>query len=234
MRRSEARPSRAAVEAPISNGPEPRRPLSRLAAVGGRTRISLLACLIALGLAGCGSDDGTIPQSQSSDLLALLDNVQETADTGDCDHASEFAREFANRVDELPSDVDADVREELNKAAANLDQLAGDSSQCKPPPETGASDTGGVLETTESTSTVEESTTTTTTDEEPDTTTSTTEEEPSNQGNQGNQGNEGTSGQTTPPSPPTPPSTPDQGEQGGSGGGVEPPSGGVGAGGNAG
>ena len=117
------------------------RPLSRLAAVGGRTRISLLACLFALVLAGCGSDGGTIPENQSSDLLSLLDNVQSNAQSGDCDTASGFAQEFANRVDELPSDVDADVRDELDKAANNLDQLASDSNQCNAP-EAGATRRG--------------------------------------------------------------------------------------------
>jgi hypothetical protein len=209
------------------NVQEPRRPLSRLAAVGGRTRRSLLACLIALGIAGCGSDDGTIPENQSSDLLALLDSVRSNADSGDCDVAANTAQEFVNRVDQLPSEVDADVRDELDKAATNLDQLASD--QCKEP-ETGASGIGGV-QPTEETSTVEEETsTTTTTEEEPETsTTTTTDEEPPTQEPPGNQGDQGGPGE-----PVTPP-TGDQGQQGGGpGGGVSPPSGGVGAGGSAG
>ncbi len=230
MRRSEAEPNRAAVEAPYLTMSERRRPLSRLAAVGGRTRISLLACLFALVLAGCGSDGGTIPENQSSDLLSLLDNVQSNAQSGDCDTASGFAQEFANRVDELPSDVDADVRDELDKAANNLDQLASDSNQCNAP-EAGATGEGGFEPTTESSSTVEETTSTTTTEEpETTTTTTTTDEETPTQQPSDNQG-QGGSG-TTPPV--TPPSS-DQGQQGeGSGGGTAPPSGGVGAGGSAG
>jgi hypothetical protein len=198
--------------------------------VGGRTRISLLACLFAFGLAGCGSNDGTIPQDQSGDLLALLDNVKSQAESGDCDTASAYANEFAKRVDGLPSEVDPDVREELDKAAANLDQLASEPDQCQPV-ETGASGPDGVETPTESTETVEP--TTTSTEEETTTTTTTTDEEeptapPSDDGGNPGQSDEG----LTPPSG-------DEGQQGGStgegsGGGVTPPSGGVGAGGGAG
>jgi hypothetical protein len=197
--------------------------------VGGRTRISLLACLFALVLAGCGSDGGTIPENQSSDLLSLLDNVQSNAQSGDCDTASGFAQEFANRVDELPSDVDADVRQELDKAATNLDQLASDSNQCNAPEE-GASGEGGFEPTTESTPTVEETTSTTTEEPETTTTTTTTDEEAPTQQPSDNQG-QGGSG-TTPPV--TPPSS-GQGQQGeGSSGGTAPSSGGVTPGGDAG
>jgi hypothetical protein len=206
---------------------EPRRALSRLAAMAGRTRISLLVCLFAFGLAGCGSDDGTIPSEQAGDMLALLDTLQNDVQDGDCDHVTGTAEEFSSRVENLPSGVDSDVRNELNKAAAHLDQLASDPDACTPV-ETGATEPSGV-ETTPDTTTTEE-TTPTTTDETTTTTTTTDEEAPTEPDNHG-PGN----GQQ-PDQAPAPPPT-DQGpggDTGGDGGGVSPPSGGVGPGGSAG
>jgi hypothetical protein len=195
--------------------------------MAGRTRISLLVCLFAFGLGGCGSDDGTIPSEQAGDMLALLDTLQNDVQDGDCDHVTGTAEEFSNRVDTLPSDVDSDVRNELTKAAAHLDQLASEPSSCTPA-ETGATGPSDV-ETTPETTTTEETTSTTT--EETSTTTTTDEEAPTEPDNNG-PGNGQQPDQAPPPAPPT-----DQGEggdTGDNGGGVPSPSGGVGAGGGAG
>ena len=200
------------------------RPMSRLAAMAGRTQISLLLCAFAFGIAGCGgSSDGSIPQEQAGDLLALLDTLQNDVQAGECDHVTGTADEFASRVQQLPPDVDSDVRNELTKAAAHLDQLAGEASSCTPV-ETGASGPAG-LETTTETTTPDETTTTSTTEE---TTTTTTDEAPPTEP----QGNGGGNGQQ-PDEAPAPPSD-NQGQDGSGGGGVSPSTGGVGPGGGGG
>ncbi len=144
----------------MTASPEPPRPLSRLAAMAGRTRISLLVCLFAFGLAGCGSNDGTIPSEQAGDMLALLDALQSDVQDGQCDHVTGTAEEFSSRVQNLPSDVDSDVRNALTKAAAHLDELASAPSACTPV-ETGATGPSDV-QTTPDTTTTEETTPTTT------------------------------------------------------------------------
>ena len=203
---------------------EPPRPLSRLAAMGGRTQISLLACLFALGLAGCGSSSGTIPPTEAGDLIALLDTMQEDVDEGQCEQVPGTAEEIADRVKSLPSAVDDEVKQELEQASARLDELATKPGECDEV-ETGASSPEQV-ETTTSTTTEEEPTTTTSTEEE-EPTTSTEEEEPTT-----TESPSGSPGQSdeglTPPSGDEGPS----GSSGGDTGGGAPPSGGVGAGGS--
>ena len=198
--------------------------ITRLAAMPGRIRKSLLVCVFALTLAGCGSgDDGTIPSDEADQLLSLLAAVQNAAEDGDCDLAQGSAEEFVNRVNNLPEDVDPDVASALTKAATNLDDLASDPSECTA---TGTSGEAGVESTTSTTTTTTEPTSTTestttsstestSTDEE-----TTTVEPPENQPPQEDQNTQ-------------PPTGQGQGQQGGAGGGG-PASGGVTGGGNAG
>ena len=205
----------------MTASPEPPRPLSRLAAMAGRTRISLLVCLFAFGLAGCGSNDGTIPSEQAGDMLALLDALQSDVQDGQCDHVTGTAEEFSSRVQNLPSDVDSDVRNALTKAAAHLDELAAAPSACTPA-ETGATGPSDV-QTTPDTTTTEETTPTTT--EETTTTTTTDEEAPTKPDNTD------TGNGPAPDQAPAPPTDQGQGQgeggDTGNGGGVSPPSGGV-------
>ncbi len=209
---------------------EPPRPLSRLAAMRGRTRISLLACLFALGLAGCGSNDGTIPENDAATLLALLDTMDNYVDSGTCEQVPSTAEEIADQVDGLPSDVDTEVRDALVSATARLDELAAKPGECEEVP-AGTTDTGTV-ETTTSTTTAEE-TTSTTTDEE-----TTTEDETTTQDE--TTSTESPSGSPGPSDEDLSPPTGDQGPSGGGDtgggdtGGGAPPSGGVGAGGGSG
>jgi hypothetical protein len=197
--------------------------------MAGRTRISLLVCLFAFGLAGCGSNDGTIPSEQAGDMLALLDALQSDVQDGQCDHVTGTAQEFSSRVQNLPSDVDSDVRNALTKAAAHLDELAAAPSACTPV-ETGATGPSDV-ETTPDTTTTEETTPTTT--EETTTTTTTDEEAPTEPDNNGS-GNGSGNGEP-PDQAPAPPTDQGQGgDTGDNGGGVSPPSGGVTPGGSSG
>ena len=123
-----------------------------------RAKISLLSCALALVVAGCGSGgDGTIPPESSDRLLTLLAAIEGEISGGECDLARQHADEFVAAVEELPSDVDPKVADELTTAADNLDQLAGEPDECT---DSGASGPEGV----------EPATSTPTTTEEPETT----------------------------------------------------------------
>jgi hypothetical protein len=192
--------------------PRPPGAITRLAAMAWRRPISLLLCGLALAVAGCGSDDGTIPPESSEQLLNLLAAAQSAVGEGECDRAKDFAQEFVDESQSLPESVDPEVAEELANAGTNLDNLAGEEGECAP--ETGASGLSGDTSTSTTTTTtapeVETTTEETTTEEEPETTTI----EPSNEGPP-----EQTPSGQQPPSGNGGPATP--------GGGVEPPSGGV-------
>jgi hypothetical protein len=188
--------------------------ITRLAAMPRRTRISLLSCVLALALTGCGSnDDGTIPPDDAENLLNQLAAVEQDVDEGNCDFAQQHAQEFVSSVGALPNDVDPKVEQELASAASRLDELASDPSECT---ETGTSGLTGDQPTTSTTETVTPETTTeeTSTTTEETTTEEPAEEQPSEDPNQ---------------QPPT------GGDQGGNtGGSGAPPSGGVTGGGSAG
>ena len=147
-----------------------KRALSRLAAMAGRPQIALLACLCAAVPAGCGSnEEGTIPSSNSQQMITLLDAVDEDVASGDCDLAESHAREFVDAVNLLPAEVDDEVKGGLQDAAARLVDLSTDPDQCEAT--TGDSGVGGVDPTTETTTTTTPpptTETTTDTDDEED------------------------------------------------------------------
>jgi hypothetical protein len=102
----------------------------------------LLAALLAAVAAGCGGDEETgLPQDRSDRLLALLDEAEDRFREGDCDGLNETLQELANQVnDEIPEDVDPQVRSTLSTETQELANLA---LQCEPevvtetlPPET--------------------------------------------------------------------------------------------------
>jgi hypothetical protein len=184
--------------------PGTERPVSRLAAMPGRIQITLLACLCAAILTGCGSDEqGTIPNSNSEQLMGLLDGIEENVAGGNCELAQEQANEFVDAVNQLPAEVDDEVKGGLQDAAAQLVELSNDRSECE--------DTTGETGFDEL-----EPTTTTTTPTTTETTTTETEEEPE-------EDEEQQQGQ---------PQGPPEGQGGGQGGGppVSPPGGGGGEG----
>jgi hypothetical protein len=122
----------------------------------GRTRIALLGAVFALGIAGCGGNDGTIPQDNSQQLLNMLTLLQNQVETGDCTLAEGTASQIDEAISKLPDSVDPDVQNALSKAAENLTELSKDPSQCD------SSTTGAQgAQTTDTTSTT---TTTTPTD----------------------------------------------------------------------
>lgn len=124
--------------------------LTRLAAMPRRLQISLLAPAAALALVGCGSgDDGTIPQENGNELLSLLETLQSSANSGDCESLAGLAAELQVQIQDLPAEVDPKVKTELLDAAANLAGLSTDD-----PPEcadSGATGEDGLETTTTST-----------------------------------------------------------------------------------
>jgi cobalamin biosynthesis protein CobT len=156
--------------------PGTHRPVSRLAAMPGRTQITLLACLCAAVLAGCGSDEeGTIPQDNSAQLIDRLDAVEERVAAGDCESAQQQADAFVAEVNELPAEVDDEVKGGLQDGADRLVELSND--QCEDTTgETGFDNLEPTTTTPTTTTPTTTETTTTETDEET-TTTETAEED---------------------------------------------------------
>ena len=176
----------------------------------GRLRNTLLAPVLAVALAGCGSDDGTIPPSDSDNLIAQLDSVEQAVAAGDCVTAGERSEDFVDLVDDLPAEVGAETKAALREAGANLALLTSDEEQCQPTGATGETGVEPVEPTTEPET--EPTTTETATEEEPE------EEEPEEEEPEEEEDEEGPGG-----------GGPDGGPDGG---GQGPPSGGVGGGGN--
>ena len=163
----------------------------RLATVARSWRKGLAAGLAAaaLGAAGCG-EEGTIPRDDAQALLEALNEVESKVEEGDCSSAETDATQLVGAVNQLPSDVGADVKELLRAAGENLVRLTRDDCE----PETGA--TGETTTTTEPTTTTPTTTTTTTTEEQPPEQPDDEVDPPGNSGNgpPGNEGNDGDEG----------------------------------------
>jgi hypothetical protein len=191
-----------------------RRAFSRLAAMPGRALTAPLAFALAVVIAGCGSsNDGTIPENDASRLLGALALAQGDLEAGTCDVLISHVNEFSSAVDRLPNSVDESVRDELQKASQNLEQLAQEPDQCS----AGTSGAQGAEPADTSTTSTTTTPTTTTTEE----TTTTDEEEKPEHGNGGGGGEEDqtTTEESPPPEQTEPPTststTPPTGEQGG-------------------
>ena len=177
------------------------RPASRLAAMLRRATKPLLVLVSAALIAGCGSDEpGTIPDDNANVLIDLVNAVEEAVAEGDCDAAQQNADEFEAAVDNLPAEVDDEVKDGLRQAGDRMAELSREPDQCD-------SDTGP----TGADGPEEETSTTTTTEEEPVVPPETPEEEPAEEepepeeeppaGNGGNNTNPNPGGgNTTPPS----------------------------------
>jgi hypothetical protein len=164
--------------------------LTRLAAMLSGGRVMLLALAAAAVLAGCGGDEGTIPPESSEDLLARLTEIEEAVPRGDCDGAQASADLFVQQVDQLPADVDDEVKRLLTAGGERLQELA--AEQCEEPPPTGATGETGFQPPPEEETTTPETTTTTSTPEEEQTQPEDDDGgEDQGGGNDGDQGNEG-------------------------------------------
>ena len=98
----------------------------------GAARISLLALISGLALAGCGGGgDKSIPADQGDMLLTRLDEIEGAVEGGNCDGAAASAELFATQVDGLPEEVDDEVKRLLIGGAERLTELVTD---CEPTP----------------------------------------------------------------------------------------------------
>src|SRR5687767_123349 len=97
----------------------------------GARRISLLALVLTVSAAGCGSGDETIPEANAERLLAQVEEIRADVEAERCDLVAAQAEQFAAEVEALPDDVEEDVRDGLRQAASRLADLAADPSQCE-------------------------------------------------------------------------------------------------------
>jgi hypothetical protein len=130
--------------------------IASIAAMFEARKIAAAAALVAaLALSACGSDDEpepSIPRENAEALVATLDEIRDNVDVGSCTIATGKVQELEGEIDELPSDVEDEVRDGLNRGAQHLLGLV--DEQC------------------------DEEEPATTTEEEPTTTEETTETEP--------------------------------------------------------
>jgi len=128
-------------------------PLHTLARVPGiRARFGAMAafaCALTLAACGGGSDEGTIPQDEGQAILDQLAQVDQQVSDGECDAAEATALDLAEEINNLPSEVDGELRQTLITASGRLIEQTRDPQQCKEPepepPPTGASGEEGVL-----------------------------------------------------------------------------------------
>jgi hypothetical protein len=201
----------------------------------GRKRLAgaLAVAVAAVAISACGSsDDKTIDPADAQGLQSSLDAVQAAINNRDCKRAQAEAQNFVDAVNQLPESVGTDNKETLRSAGERLEELAGDKSQCKPVPVTGASGFSGQQSSTTST-TLAEPPPTTTEATTTSTTTAASAPEPSSNAGGGNEGQGGGPPASTggPPSG-TQPAGGGSGTGGGSsGGGAAGGGGGTGSGG---
>ena len=144
------------------------RPLASIAAMRGPKPILIMVCLAASAAlaSGCGSDEEpkpSIPLENATTLVSTLEEIQANVDNGSCLVATDKVQEFQDELSSLPSDVNNDVVDALERGSLNLIDLI--DEQCERPEETTTEET-----TTEETTT-EETTTEETTETQPTTTT---------------------------------------------------------------
>jgi uncharacterized membrane protein YgcG len=140
------------------------RPLSRLAAMLSGGRVTLLAIAAAALLAGCGGDDPTIPADLGEQLQTRLDEVEGAVAEGNCEGAQDSADLFVTQVDQLPAEVDDEVKRLLTAGGERLQELA--SEQCDEPTPSGTSGEEGFVPPPEEETTTPATTSSTTSTEQ--------------------------------------------------------------------
>jgi hypothetical protein len=141
-----------------------------------RLTLLLLAFVLGIGLAfglvSCGGRDekGLLAGTTADQIVANLDQVQQDAANGDCASAASAADEVQSEIEQLGSEVNAQLRQHLVDGAAHLQETI--ARTCEEASTTATIPTVPSTTTTEKTTT--KSTTTSTTTEPTSTTTSTT------------------------------------------------------------
>ena len=141
------------------------------------TAFAALFCGVLLFLPGCGSDNngGDIPAGQSARLNNAIDAADQYNSDGRCGRAHTKVRDARFLLDQLPSSVDKDLRQNIADGLAHLDSLI--TSECQAPQRTQTDTTPTQTtqtETTQTDTTPTETTQTNTTPTQTETTLTTT------------------------------------------------------------
>jgi hypothetical protein len=154
--------------------------LASIAAMPKLLRSLLLALILAVSAAliGCGNSgpDPSITPENARTLLAKIEEIKANVDVGSCLVAADKTDDLVADINDLPSNVNSDVRRALESGANNLKLLLTDPSKCQGRSETTTSETTTTPSTTEQTTTRPERTQPTTTERtqtQPTTTTQT-------------------------------------------------------------
>lgn len=94
-----------------------------------RRSVPLMLSCAAVVLAGCGGSS-LLDGSSASELQESLGRVRTAIDEGRCDEARSAARAGSERVDALPSDVDAELRDTLKRGFDELSSSV--ETDCEP------------------------------------------------------------------------------------------------------
>ncbi len=135
-------------------------------------RFAALTTALALGLAcallvsSCGGSSGTLSSARSTEINDLLDQIQELADSGDCEGAGSLSQKVAQTI-QARSDIDSKLRSSLVDGLERIQARSTDSSFC-----------GGATDTTTTDTTATETTDTETTETPTQTQTQTQETTP--------------------------------------------------------
>ncbi len=133
-----------------------------------RRSVPLVLSCAAVALAGCGGSS-LLDGSTASDLQDSLGKVQSAIDDGRCAEARQAASAGARRVDDLPSSVDAGLRDRLKTGFDELSSRVGTDCEST----TTTTQTTDTTDTATTTDAVPTQTATTTAPAEPTTTSDT-------------------------------------------------------------
>jgi hypothetical protein len=115
--------------------PGRRGSLASIAAMPKLRSILLATSLAAAsaGVLGCGDGgpDPSISADTSASLLGKIQEIQSNVDNGSCIVAQDRTDDLISDIQELPSDVNEDVRRALENGANQLKILLADPDQCQ-------------------------------------------------------------------------------------------------------
>jgi cell division septation protein DedD len=96
-----------------------------------RPSLALGLLLVAVPLAGCGSEDPElIPQTRASALTSTIDEIQSACDDNDTAKAKAAVEAANQQVSELPRRVDADLKRNIRDWLSHIDDRI--DRDCKP------------------------------------------------------------------------------------------------------
>ena len=94
---------------------------------------ALVACLLLIPvLAGCSNEDRSnlVPKETSSSLIAMFDEVDSLAASGQCFEAAKVAVKAQREIETMSTDVDPDLKRSLLDGVTQLQLLVNDPDKC--------------------------------------------------------------------------------------------------------